>query len=636
MAVPFFVASHSFVGNATLPSATQPGDTIILVARSMARTSNQQNWQGSHGRAGIQGGGGFQVASTGWQTYVGGSIVGGYSYMVRVFAGVVPQSGDLSVYAHVGSSGPYGDSGMTATLFVLRQVGGVGATARDVWRLPASGPQSVGFFVSGDASAPPPSGADQLAPGVYLLPASGASIGPGGSLDKLLAVELLGTTNPAPPLQLQPADGSEVANGVPVEFSWAHQSSQPGGFQDAYRFRLTLPPDDDPTFRWWNGVGLVAAETDMVSTVQGVELPPSAIGVDAAPGWAVATREGLTGEWSDYSPVWSVATGEPPTVTLTGPTGPVHNTMRPVITWTAEARPGEVLVQYQTRLADESGAFVFDSGGQQGNPGQHAVPALPDWINGHEYTPWVRVRQTRGAWSAWTAGEPFPVTWDEPQTPTVTAWPGMPGIVVQASAPGLLAAEVERVHQDGTVWPVDAAAVDGVTRDVLAPYGQTVTYRARTSNTIADVTVYSEWASSGPVQSSDRYGYLTDANDPSRWIRFKQAHATGLDAAPQEMETRAGLGDTRLMVDKGPVLGRQGTLTARTDSIAEEEALYELLRAPLLIFRRPAEQRYAGTSQTWHDRGVIVLTVNQQPREEPLADNYPLTSRLITFGWVEQ
>src|SRR5690625_799419 len=198
MAVPFFVASHSFVGNATLPSATQPGDTIILVARSMARTSNQQNWQGSHGRAGIQGGGGFQVASTGWQTYVGGSIVGGYSYMVRVFAGVVPQSGDLSVYAHVGSSGPYGDSGMTATLFVLRQVGGVGATARDVWRLPASGPQSVGFVVSGDAGAPPPSGADQLAPGVYLLPAAGASSGPGGGGGRRVAGQLGGRERRTP------------------------------------------------------------------------------------------------------------------------------------------------------------------------------------------------------------------------------------------------------------------------------------------------------------------------------------------------------------------------------------------------------------------------------------------------------
>lgn len=912
MATPVPIGSPQSISGVENLTGLTPGDTLILVAYSTARTSNQKNWRGSHGNAGLQGAGAFQAISGAWQTYINGSIVGGTSHRVRVFVGVVPQGGEVTAFATVGGSGKYGVSTMTAHLYTFRNVGGVGATAKGSWRLPATGPQSVGFYTR--ANTPPPPGAIQLRSDTYIVPASGSTIGSNDPQDRLLAIELLGTTNPAPPVQLEPADGSEVANGEPVEFSWAHQPSQPGGSQDAYRFRLTLPPDDDPTFRWWDGIGLVSSETDIVSTSSHLELPASVVGVDASLGWSVATREGSTGEWSDYSPVWSVSSGEPPTVTVTGPDSPVHNTMRPVITWEAEPRPGEVLVQYQVRLADEDGAFVFDSGGQQGNPGQHAVPALSTFINGHEYTPWVRVRQTRGAWSAWTSGAPFPVTWDAPQTPVVSAAPGRHGVeitvedptiaharqdlldalaayttapaqwshtepsdtgvvwvdpgtgearqwsdygpgpvtnlvtnprgrntsgtvvvredvpaaeavlyedpetspdpdlsvewqgtpgdsdadlvapkpvgwetifgsiyysesrdalallpnpssgnvypvgdtdvspptpftrvftlwtdtgnsvqaaggsqnlvtvndgetlhtVFETSATGFLsifvvdeespvntiyiraaiipgeyagpyfdghtlgaswdgdpddststypgphwalvedpdvvaagqayelavggvelAAEVQRA--DGDDWvPVALAAQGGTATDVLAPYGQTVTYRARTSNTIADVTVYSEWAESGPVHSRDRYGYLADAADPARWVRFKQAHATGLDAAPQEIETRAGLGDTRAMVDKGPILGRRGMLTARTDTIGEAEELLDMLQSPLLVFRRPAEQRYAGPSQVWQDRGTIVFTVNDPPREEPLSGNYPLTVRLHTFGWVEQ
>src|SRR5690625_3839273 len=411
MALPHIVAEANNVpvGESPLPSGAQTGDLIVYAVYSTITIHHVPSWQGRHGNAGVIGASAPVVLTAGdsWTEEIPNKYEpGGYRYrgeQLRLQVRVGTITGDPAE-VRLSRTAPRNGSAF-ARVLIVRDGRGAGATVKSSWRVPTESNQSLGLFFGGGIDVP--AGVTPVVGNVWSATSTGPHAGPGGAmvpsaqhpqhLAYLGGLEILGTTGPGVPVLREPADGSESANGVPIEFAWAHQSARPGGFQDAYRFRAGVQPEDptqDPTYMWWDGTSMVPAETSVASTATRVQLPASVAGEDATLEWTVATREGLDGEWSNYATSFTTSTVEPPTATVTGPTGAVHNTMRPVITWQATAAAGKVLVGYHARLVGQDETVVFDTGAQQGSPGQYATPALPDWVNGGTYTPQVRDRKS--------------------------------------------------------------------------------------------------------------------------------------------------------------------------------------------------------------------------------------------------
>src|SRR5690625_296707 len=325
--------------------------------------------------------------------------------------------------------------------------------------------------------------------------------------------ELLPPEGPLAPLVLTPGDGEEVSASTGVAFGWQHRPAIAGGSQDAYQ--LAVSDDDSGEELFWDAsVGAwVEAEAVNGSVGEGVTVPPGVLSVKQGRGWGVRIREGADGRWSVWSRLHSVLPVDPPAVQVTGP-GVVHNSLSPLVEWTAQTPRGSQTA-FRVRLAEGLAGVVYDSGVRPGDATSWQVPGR-ELVNGALVQALVQVQQTGGSWSAWATHE-FVVSWDEPVPPVVSAVPVRDGVAVTVVDSGLatarqalldaLAAYTDAPVQWSTTEPGDTSVVwvdpaTGVGRVWSAGVGgsvdDVVTRRNLITNPSFEVGVL-DWSTGGSV-----------------------------------------------------------------------------------------------------------------------------------------
>jgi len=239
-------------------------------------------------------------------------------------------------------------------------------------------------------------------------------------------------------------------------------------------------------------------------------------------------------------------------------------------------------------------------------------------------------------------GHTFGVYWDGDPDDSTSTYPGPHWALVEdadvvAAAQALHAVEdtglveVERTTPNGDATIVQVPAGHTFI-DVTAPYGQTSTYRGRVFADLDGQLIPSPWTAPAQAVNRDRFSYLIDPEDPQRWVRFKQAYAPRT-THQRDVQVNAGLGASRDMVDMGPYRGRRGTLTVRTDTLEEAEALVAMLHeSRTWTVRMPAVRQ----GPEWVDGGAFTFAIAGELDEDWLADTVLIAKRTIPIPYVEQ
>lgn len=454
----------------------------------------------------------------------------------------------------------------------------------------------------------------------------------GSALDwPSIGVELLPPKGPGRAVLVRP-EGGEVSSAGPVDVVWQHRPSVPGGYQD--RAQLERESDDGGTERW-NGSEWTSGGGTLYTSESSLTVPGSSFETGEPYLLSVRTREGLDGQWSDWSTPVEVMAVTPPSVTVTAPSGAVANDLSPLVEWTATT-PRGVQIAFRVRVVTALGAAVYDSGWRQGAAEGFTVPSQ-DWANGGAYQVLVQVQQTGGSTSDYGSSD-FTMSWSTPSVPEVSADPGRDGVAVAVAADGGSLVELERIRPNGTWAPVAAftasASPDGLV-DVFAPYGQSTAWRARAATVLEGAPRWSEWGMSDPVTPVHKLSYLASAVDPARtWqpllIVDDSEHTRQIPTA-----VAYGLGDDRPRVTRGVYRGRSGSLvlTAGHDDEQELDNLIALLESSEpLILRWPAE----GAGDSIIDAGTLTFSVADSLATTRRAQVAVLRGRRISVSWVEQ
>ena len=566
------VGSSGWSTSPTLPAGVQQGDLILVGtvravevrgARLVASQSLSWNfWE--------QGLGGVAMQAW-WMFYTGTAPV------VRFDSGV-----------------PAGQ----ALIVVFRGAAGVGRVRRGALQVPAR-PNGAGFFMYPSSQAPAGITWSGLAPGWgpgdYQRPphvragwdvsVEGGFVGVAGVFGSAFAVELL---PPATPVvsALAPDAGTQVAG--PVDVVWSFTGAA-GGVQDAFEVRVGTQYWDVAGGAWQ---GSAVSNPGSVSQTQ-VSFAGFTLGVPVS--WEVRAREGATGLWSPWSDARPVTPVTPPSVTVTGPVA-VHDDLTPTVTWTATTPQG-AQTAFQVRVTSDG--FVYDSGVIAGSASELTVPAQ-EWVNGASYTPLVRVQQTGGSWSPWAAGDVFVLSWTEPAAPGVLVSQMDEGLLVEVSASVAREVRVERSSPDGWVPLVSYvadAAVHGV-RDVFAPWGVPVQYRARQATILDGQTLWSSWAVSAPAENEDHGSYLAVASDPTRTWVAAPLREDGTRTPVRDVTIIDPLGATDPLVMYGQLRGEAGTLVLAQFQQATVAGIVGLLLSGQKLLLRFAPESDLGDTVT--------------------------------------
>src|SRR5699024_10535481 len=256
-----------------------------------------------------------------------------------------------------------------AAMVILRDTTGVGRVRVNDGRVPArafggglilvSPPAAgsalpAGWSWSAVATEPEAFGADPFHAAWGWTEAS--SDGTLGSVSDYpsVVVELLPPQGPGQPVITNPTSG-EISNAGTVELSWQHRPSIQGGFQD----RVQVRRESDDGAEYWTGSAWSVSAATLYTSEQALDLDGSGFVTGAPYLLTVRTREGLDGQWSDWSAPVQVVTVTPPTVTVTAPAGTVHNNLRPVVSWSAST-PRGVQTAYRVRVVTSLGVALHD------------------------------------------------------------------------------------------------------------------------------------------------------------------------------------------------------------------------------------------------------------------------------------
>ena len=164
----------------------------------------------------------------------------------------------------------------------------------------------------------------------------------------------------------------------------------------------------------------------------------------------------------------------------------------------------------------------------------------------------------------------------------------------------------------------------------LAAYGQPAYYRARNSNVISGVTIYSGWTVSAAHSSTDTNSYMVD--DDNQYIPISIREEQGPELV-QGISVNYGHGASKPRQDQTAPQGLRGQLTLYAPDIVEEYTLREWLTTKGAWTVRWVPEINPGTGRLFRlntrmalARAASVSHVIQTAH----------AARTITFEWVEQ
>lgn len=608
-----------------LPAGTQAGDLIVAASVGFGDEFPE----------------GFTAAVSGWMGALGWLLRGRMLVSTRWAAAGMTSVG--------WGSRPPRWAGIMA-VFVLRGTTGVGVVRSNVAAVPVRDGGAALFLAAGYSAPGVPSGPSWSATGVLSRPAlsmelhgrwgwqdappGGGTLGGEVSPGWGVAVELLPPAGPFAPELVTPEDGVEVTvtPDAPLTVGWRHRPSRSGGSQSGYELRVTRAG----VTQYWDVAGQVWSSSAVINpgSAQTATLPMGALVLDQAVQWQVRTREALDGQWSPWSPARTFTRVDPPTVTVTGPTGTVTDDLAPWVTWTPTA-PRGVQTAYRVEVLSAADVPLWDSGVIAGSGTSLRLPPTIAWQRLAVHQVRVTVQQSGGSWSlpgtrSWT------MTWTQPDAPSITLDTDGPGVGIEVTAVSGLVVEVQRSAPGGQWVPWAAWTASGVDsgRDVFAPYGQPVTYRARAGLLLDGQRMWSDWVVSAAATPTDRHSYVASALDPATTWQRLLVRSDGVREHQQDVSVTFGLGDSRPRVMRGAHRGLAGSLECRTETAAQTAALEGLLlTGETLMLRLPPD----GFRDDALD-APEVLTVARSGRiaRARLAQTAQIQGRVIGFEWVEQ
>lgn len=299
-----------------------------------------------------------------------------------------------------------------------------------------------------------------------------------------------------------------------------------------------------------------------------------------------------------------------PTCTMSAPTGTVHLTTSPTVSWAHTAgSDGGTQTRYQVKVFTDAqvvaGGFdpdttipLFDSGEVISASTSLGAGPLPVNVDMWAY---VRTAQTINGtphWSDWDSSS-FDLDVGLPILDTLTAT-GQPTearvlieAVLEVGSDPYDYLEVERSVDGGDTWsPIRGGAralVTGDSEDVSlydyeAPNGATVIYRARPATT----TLVGDWLESSSTSWTSDEVWLKDLEDPTL------NHTVQLRTMPEPtFPIRQGvhevLGASYPTIVSDVRGGQRGEFTIQTDTASEATAVQALLGSRVLLLQLPAD-----------------------------------------------
>ena len=443
--------------------------------------------------------------------------------------------------------------------------------------------------------------------------------------------ELLPTKGPNPPTLGGPS--GQVDASQSISLSWTHNSSA-GLPQEGFRVRVK--PSSSGTWQYLKADGTLSPTEVSVSSGVSMLTIPTGVLSSVAWDWAVATSD--SGLWSSYSSAMQITPTSPPTVAATLST--TAGDLSPDVLWTPTT-PGGSQTAWQAAVAASGmgvGQAVWMSPVTAGTAVRTVCPAQ-EWTNGAAYQAYVRVQQTGGLWSAWTASTAQTVSWTPPSTPaSITVTDGTP---LTVTLTGIPTADVLQVQSstNGTDWTALASiALPNATEAVknpLAGFGVATFYRARIGVTTEGVTLYSAWITSGAVASTDKGTYLVAADNVAQFLPVKVGPrpARGLAQGVAVMYPLAAPGvPAKPRTDRTPTAGWVGRLTVTALRRADWQALVTWLTT-----RGSWRVRWApeiDPDGVWQDAGWTAMALADRLAVADFVSRAH-TGRDITFDWVE-
>lgn len=337
-----------------------------------------------------------------------------------------------------------------------------------------------------------------------------------------------------------------------------------------------------------------------------------------------------------------VDTNEAPVINVTGPTGPITDRTRPVVTWTYSDTEGDPQAAYRTRVFTEAqytaGTFNLDTtvpfASTEWVPGQDTSWLVSRDLPNGNYRVYVQVKQVwngigdhTSAWDSFDFEQDVP----GPPTPNITATPNIVGNWVQidlspsSGSPATETYNVEYSDNAGVTWQLVRggfqiiADVDGQASllDYEAPLNVARFYRALAFRTLSTIKVASDYSDEISATTRSTDFWMKDPIAPSR-----NMIVVVFDDKPKRNRSQgvfsplsAQGNDTYKIVVNGPTYGIEGQLMLVFvgDDLTSGWTAFNELNDPgrTLLFQYPTgEQHYirlgSEITQEWGMKGRFV------------------------------
>ena len=442
--------------------------------------------------------------------------------------------------------------------------------------------------------------------------------------------EILPIKPPNAPTIVSPVGEVDITQ--PIHFQWVHNSDEE---QAVRQIRVKKTADASWSYVLANGTIGSDVSAGQVATDNNTALLNVGQTISQEYTYQVCTAN-QSSTMSGWSPAVTFLPVTPPTVVPTLTT--VAGSLIAAVSWVPTTPRGSQTA-WQVAIAPNgtnASHAVWMSPVTQGLATATVSDALSTWVNGGSYQAWVRVQQTGGVWSQWTASTAKTVSWTTPATPSsLTVVDGHPPTAtISGVVSGASLIEMQ-FTTNGTDWEnVGTLELPATTEQMRLPqskYGVPVKYRVRAwKNSVEGVPLPSEWRESDWYTLKDRAAYLIDPVDGS-YLRVGVT-SDGNRTVVQGVTVTYGLGAKSPRVDKTAPAGQSGSTILSTFSAEERDVLVSWLTTKRSWYFRWNPE--SGTDWVYRDAGMTLMTLSDSAQINRLlqvADD----SRSISFSWVE-